>query len=403
MIERCLNPLHLLKKSSHFLLGPRAVGKSTLIKKYCLKSNLSPKAKALPINYINLLDSKIYLRLKREPSLLDSLISKKYVIIDEIQRIPELLNEVHRLIEDENRCFLLTGSSARKLKRGSVNLLAGRAFKAELFPLTWSELSKSKKFKLTSYLRFGGLPLACLGQHSDEYLYNYVDTYLKEEIQSEAILRSLPNYTRFLQSAAFNNAQLLNYTKVANDAQLSPNTVRDYYQILEDTLIGFSVPPWTRSVKRKAIQTAKFYFFDPGVVNTLCEIQHLDPHSDLFGRAFEQFIACELRACLSYKNIRAPLRYWRSKSQFEVDFIIGNDTAIEVKSSNKVTVRDHKGLLALKEENQWKHMIIVSKDPIKARFKNGIQHFPLGKFFNKIMEGAIFLRVLRPSQSKALI
>ena len=316
MIDRHLNPLQLLKKSSHFLLGPRAVGKSTLIKKHCMEGLSSVSSRSLSVDYINLLDSKIYLRLKSDPSLLSALISKKYVIIDEIQRVPELLNEAHRLIEDERKCFLFTGSSARKLRRRNVNLLAGRAFKAELFPLTWFELAANKKFKLSRYLRFGGLPLAYLGKHGREYLYNYVDTYLKEEIQSEAIVRSLPNYTRFLQSAAFNNARLLNYTKVAGDAQLSPNTVRDYYQILEDTLIGFSVPPWTKSIKRKAVQTARFYFFDPGVVNTLCEVEHLDSAGDSFGRSFEQFIACELRACLSYKKNLIPLRSLEVKIRF---------------------------------------------------------------------------------------
>lgn len=297
---------------------------------------------------------------------------------------------MHRLIEDEGKRFLLTGSSARKLKRGKANLLAGRAFKAELFPLNWLELAKAKKFKLNPYLRFGGLPLAYLGQHGDDYLYSYVDTYLKEEIQAEAVTRSLPNYTRFLQSAAFNNAQLLNYTKVANDAQLSPNTVRDYYQILEDTLIGFVVPAWTKSIKRKAIQTAKFYFFDLGVANTLCDIQYLDPGSDLFGRAFEQFIACELRAYLSYKGIRIPLQYWRSKSRFEVDFVVGDQTAIEVKASKRITPRDHKGLLALKEEKKWKQLIIVSRDPVKARFKNGIQHLHWERFLTDLWEAKFF-------------
>ena len=388
MIARYINPLILLKKSSHFLLGPRAVGKSTLIKAHCLKS--SSGSKSFSVDYINLLDSNLYLRLKSDPSLLSSLVSKKYVIIDEVQRVPELLNEVHRLIEDEKKYFLLTGSSARKLKQGKANLLAGRAFKSELFPLTWFELAKNKKFKLNRYLRFGGLPLAYLKKHSEEYLYNYVDTYLKEEIQSEAIVRHLPNYIRFLQSAALNNAQLLNYTKTANDAQLSPNTVRDYYQILEDTLTGFSVFPWTQSIKRKAIQTVKFYFFDLGIVNTLCEIQSLPPNSDLFGRAFEQFIACELRACLSYKKIRTPLKYWRSKSGFEVDFIIGNKMAIEVKSGKKITLRDHKGLLAVSEENNWKYLIIVSQDPVEAQFKNGIQHLYWENFLKKLWEGKFF-------------
>ena len=386
MITRYLNPLSLLKKSSHFLLGPRAVGKSTLIKEYCLKGS----SDSFSVDYINLLDSKIYLRLKNDPSLLSSLINKKYVVIDEIQRIPDLLNEVHRLIEDEGKSFLLTGSSARKLRRGNANLLAGRAFKSELFPLTWFELTASKNFKLNYYLRFGGLPLAYLKKNSDDYLYNYVDAYLKEEIQSEAIVRNLPNYIRFLQSAAFNNAQLLNYTKIANDAQLSPNTVRGYYQILEDTLIGFSVFPWTQSVKRKAVQTAKFYFFDPGIVHTLCETQHLEPNSDLFGRAFEQFIACELRAYLSYKKIRIPLRYWRSKSGFEVDFVIGDKTAIEVKTGKKITSRDHKGLLAISEEKSWKQLLIVSRDPVRAKFKNKIQHLYWEGFLKKLWRGGFF-------------
>ncbi len=154
--------------------------------------------------------------------------------------------------------------------------------------------------------------------------------------------------------------------------------------------MGFFVLPWTASKKRKAIQTLKFYFFDPGIVNILCENQSLPVNSDLFGRAFEQFIACELRACLSYQNIRQPLKYWRSKSQFEVDFIIGNHTAIEVKAGKKITRREHKGLLALQEECRWKNLIIVSLDPVKARFKNGIQHLPLENFLTKLWKGDLF-------------
>jgi len=384
MINRLLNPLALLKESSHFLLGPRAVGKSTLIKSY---SKGIQGVKTFPFDSINLLDSNIYLRLKSNPSLLESLISKKYIIIDEIQRIPELLNEIHRLIEDKNKKFLLTGSSARKLKKGNVNLLAGRAFKSELFPLTWFELSHHKKFKLKHYLRFGSLPLAYLKSNGAEYLYHYVDTYLKEEIRAEAIVRHLPNYIRFLQSAAFKNTQLLNYTKTANDAQLSPNTVKDYYQILEDTLVGFFVAPWTRSVKRKPIQTAKFYFFDPGVVHALCETQFLDINSDLFGKAFEQLIACELRAFLSYKKKLSSLKYWRSKSGYEVDFIFGDEIAIEVKASKKMSQRDHKALIALSEEKKWKHLIIVSQDPVEAKFKNGIQHLHWETFLTQLWKG----------------
>ena len=386
IIKRTLEPFKLLQQSSHFLLGPRAVGKSLLIKTDCLDQPAQKKE----IAFINLLDSRIYLRLKSEPSLLSSMADKKYVIIDEIQRVPELLNETHRLIEEKGTRFLLTGSSARKLRRGQTNLLAGRAFKAELFPLTWFELNAENKFHLNRFLHLGGLPLAYLKKTGQEYLYNYVDTYLKEEIQAEALTRSLPNYTRFLHSAAFNSSKQLNYTKTARDAQLAPNTVRDYYQILEDTLIGFTIPPWTKSIKRKPVQTPKFYFFDPGVVRSLQNRQQLSPGTPSFGLAFEHFIACELRAYLSYKKIRLNMSYWRSRSGLEVDFIIGDSLAIEVKAGKTIHQSDHKGLLALKEEQAWKNLLIVSRDPLKASFANGIQHLYWKDFLNQLWGGAFF-------------
>lgn len=384
MIKRYSNPIQLLKKSSYFLFGPRAVGKSALIQ-YCLAHFHKNKL----VDYVDLLDSKIYLRLKNNPSLIGSIALKKYIVIDEIQRIPELLNEVHRLIESQNKRFLLTGSSTRKLKK-NTNLLAGRALISRLFPLTWFELKRARKFRLSRYLLRGGLPLSYLSENSEDYLYSYVETYLKEEIRSEALVRHLPNYIRFLHSATLNNAQLLNYTKTARDAELSPNTVRDYYQILEDTLIGFQVYPWTKSKKRKAVQTSKFYFFDTGVVCLLREIRNLHPASDLFGLSFEQFIACELRAYISYKNIHLPLRFWRSKSGLEVDFIVGDKMAIEVKSGKKVTSYEHKSLLAIKEENRWKHLIIVSRDPMEASFKNGIRHIYWENFLTYLWEDQFF-------------
>ena len=385
MIKRYLNLRRLLKISSYFLFGPRATGKSTLIKHHLSQPGFNKTA-----SYINLLDSKLYLRLKSDPSLLSSIALRKYVIIDEIQKIPLLLNEVHRLIEDQNKKFLLTGSSSRKLKFRNTNLLAGRALSAKFFPLTWFELYSAGQFKLQHYLQFGGLPIANLKKYSVDYLHSYVETYIKEEIQSEALVRSLPNYIRFLQSAALNNAQLLNYTKTARDAQLSPNTVHDYYQILEDTLLGFQVAPWFKSKKRKAIQTSKFYFFDTGVTNSLKGVQNLDPKSNLFGQAFEQFIGCELRAYLSYKNIHLPLQFWQSKSRMEVDFVIGDQIAIEVKASNKITSYDQKGLLAIKEEKKWKHLIIVSQDPIEGHFKNSIQHIYWENFLKQLWNNHFF-------------
>lgn len=373
MMDRQLDPMELLNRSSHFLLGPRGSGKSFLIRASCLDA----------ADYIDLLDSRTYLRLKSDPALLHSLISKPLAVIDEIQRIPELLNEAHRAIETGNKRFLLAGSSVWSLRRQGVNWLAGRAFRAELFPLTWFELSRHGNFDLHRYLRLGGLPSAFLGEHGEDYLYAYVDTYLKEEIQFEGLVRSLPNYTRFLQSAAFNNSRVLNYAKVANDAQLPPNTVRDYYRILMDTLIGFQVPPW-RSPTRKFVQTTKFYLFDPGIVNALRDTQSLDPESDLFDMTFEHFIACELRAFLSYNRTRLPLQFWRTRTGREVDFVIGDEIAIEVKSRESVSRRDHKGLLAISEEREWKHLLVISRDSADASFDNGIRHEHWETFLHRL-------------------
>ncbi len=375
-VDRFLNLQGLLDKNSYFLFGPRAVGKSNLIRR-----SFSDE-----VQYINLLDSEIYLRLASTPSDLKHMIDKKKVIIDEIQRVPELLNMVHLLIEEKKIKFLLTGSSARKLKRKGVNLLSGRAYKSSLFGLTWYELRE--QFELNKYLQYGGLPLSYLSDEPNEFLYNYVDTYLKEEIQAEALVQNLPNYHRFLIAAAHANGNLLNFSKIGNNAQLSPNTVRDYYQILEDTLIGFQLPAWTRSKKRQALSRAKFYFFDPGVTRVIRGIKNIDPQSDLYGHAFEQFIACEIRAYLNYNFIREDLCYWQSKSQYEVDFIVGENLAVEVKATKKVTKDDHKGLRAINEEKDWNNLILVSQDRIESRNEeSGIQNMYWETFLNKLWAG----------------
>lgn len=379
-MKRTVNLLNLVESNSYFLFGPRGTGKS-----YLIQEQLTKKACC-----INLLRSKVFLTLQNDPSQLDSMIDKKWVVIDEIQRIPELLNEVHRLIEEKNLIFLLTESSARKLRRSGVNLLAGRAYKSEMFPFTWNEISKHNTFNLEKYLLFGGLPKSVLGKDSEEYLYSYVETYLKEEIQAESLVRNLANYHRFLEAAACMNGEMINFTKIANDSQLSPNTVRDYYQILEDTLIGNMLPPWTKSKKRKAIQTAKFYFFDPGVVNTIMGVESIDRNSDLYGKLFEHFIYCELKSYLSYSRIKKKLKYWRSKNGHEVDFIIGDDIAIEVKSSKRATPRDHRGMLALlEEENKWKYNIIISQDEEERKYDSGIVHLHWEIFLEKLWNNQI--------------
>jgi predicted AAA+ superfamily ATPase len=313
----------------------------------------------------------LYLRLLNSPGDLESIISasgkKGIVVIDEIQRVPELLNEVHRIIEKQKLTFLLTGSSARKLRRGKANLLAGRVWEARLFPLTWQEI---QNFDLERYLRYGGLPPVYLSKYPDEELDAYVNTYLKEEIMAEGLIRKLPPFSRFLRSVALANGEMINFSKLANDCQVPPSTVTEYVGLLEDTLVGFLLPAWKESTKRKAIRMGKFYFFDPGVTHTLTGTRTIDRNSHLYGKSFEQFIGMEIRAYLNYERKKLAFSYWRSTHGYEVDFLIGGVTAVEVKASQRITRRDFMGLKALEEEKVFKNYVLVSQDPINTRKGN---------------------------------
>ncbi len=379
-ILRRLNLAKLLQKKSFFLLGPRSTGKSTLI-----HQQLAGQA-----TLIDLLEGDHYLRLSTRPQELEALARAEprhpIVVIDEIQKIPELLDEVHRLIEKFKIRFLLTGSSARKLKGDRANLLAGRAWMAHLFPLSWCEI---KKFGLDRYLRWGGLPQVYLGQDPAEELRAYTRTYLYEEIKAEAMVRKIPAFARFLEVAALSNGQLLNFTEVASDCAVPASTVREYYAILEDTLMGFLLPPWTASKKRKAIQTAKFYFFDIGVSLSLAKIQQLDRHSNLYGNTFEHFIGMELRAYLSYTRKPDELRFWRSVNDQEVDFVVGDHTAIEVKSTPRVSPKDLTGLKTLAEEKKFQDFLLVSQDPL-ATTREGVRCLPWETFLEKLWGGELF-------------
>ena len=361
-LARRLNLTTLLQQKSFFLFGPRATGKTSLIKQELADSAL----------VINLLKSDVFLRLSSKPWELEEIINgqgagvgvgaQKIVVIDEVQKIPALLNEVHRLIEERHITFLLTGSSARKLRYHDVNLLAGRAWEAQLFPLTMQEIPD---FSLERYLQWGGLPTVYLSPNPQEELIAYIDTYLKQEIQTEALVRKIPAFTRFIQTAALTSGEMLNFTNLASDVGISASTVRGYYQVLQDTLIGFLLPAWTKTVKRKAISMAKFYFFDVGVMHQTLGISTVDPRSREYGRAFEHFIAMELRAYLSYHRKHLSLSYWRSKNGQEVDFVIGDDIAIEVKTASSINSRHLNGLRALKEENICKKYFLISFDKVR--------------------------------------
>lgn len=377
VFKRQLKLLPLLEKKSFFLLGPRSTGKSFLIHEELAKKAI----------IFSLLRSDMYLRLSAAPWELESLITAQmeqkkaeYVVIDEIQKIPQLLDEVHRLIEEKKLRFLLTGSSARKLKKGHANLLAGRAWTAHLYPLSFSEIPE---FNLERYLRYGGLPAIYSSDDPLEELNAYVQTYLYEEIQAEGLVRKLPQFSRFLVTAALSNGQMLNFAQVANDAGVPASTIREYYSILEDTLIGFMLTPWSKSIKRKALSTAKFYLFDTGICHTLAQTQTLDRNSDLYGRSFEHWIGLELRAYLSYRRLNCPLHYWGTTHQQEVDFLIDDEVAIEVKATKKVTPNDLKNLKLLQEEQLIKKFYLISQDNIES--KNGNIHCLHWKTFMEML------------------
>jgi predicted AAA+ superfamily ATPase len=358
IFDRSLNLPELLSKNSFFLFGPRGVGKSHLV-----RHSLGEDALV-----INLLKSSHLTRLLHNPSELEEIIDaepgkKKIVVIDEVQKVPALLDEVHRLIEERHIKFLLTGSSARRLKAGGANLLAGRAWLASLFPLTFHEIG-GKDFNLEKYLRYGSLPAVWLSDDPAEQLDAYLQTYINEEVKAEGAIRKIPAFMDALRSAALSNGQLINFASIARDAGVSPPTVASYFQILEDTLIGFQLQPWKKPTSRKSVATAKFYFFDPGVVNAMTGTEHLERNSNLYGELFEQFIALELRAYLSYTRTKKNLYFWRTEERDEVDFIVDDLFAVEVKSTRHVQPKYLESLRLLREEKLLKNYIIVSQDTV---------------------------------------
>ena len=337
---------------------------------------------------IDLLERSTFAALTADPAEFERIITNSkhdIVVVDEIQMLPELLNAVQHLIVRDGRRFLLTGSSQRKLRRQGVNLLAGRALVAQMLPLIRNEITA---FDLPRYLHCGGLPEVYLSDIPDEILDAYVHTYLQEEIRAEGAVRRLPSFSRFLQTMALSNGEILNFTKMASDCQLAVSTVRDYVQVLEDTLLGSLLLPWGASKKRKAVRTTKFYFFDTGVARTLAEVKTIERNSNFYGKAFEQFIWMGLRAYLSYNRKKLPLTFWRTKHGHEVDFLIGEQLAVEVKAKQTVSHRDLKGLQLLAEEGIFKKFYLISHDPLPRR-DGCFYSVPWHAFLDQLWQGKL--------------
>ena len=385
-IQRVANIREKLGRKSQFLFGPRSTGKTSYI-----SNQLSEDI----VLRWDLLDTRLRRRAQADPGLLYEEVMATgadggLVVIDEIQKVPELLDEAHRLIEEYGFRFLLTGSSARKLTKTGVNLLGGRAGKCFLFPFVYPEV-KDRDFTLDHIFHSGLLPEAYLSEDPDVVLEDYIDTYLYDEIQSEGAVRNLPAFSRFLEVAAISNGDILNYTNIASDVGLSKSSIREWYQIMTDTMLGFELEPYTGTKKRKPIETAKYYLFDTGILRTLLASPPPVESQSEYGLFFETFMINEIKAYLSYRGIirKNKLSFWRSASGFEVDVIIGNDIALELKTAKKLTARDLRGLKAFSEEGIAKRYIVICREDRKRLVDGMFMVYPWKDFLSELWNGEI--------------
>ncbi|GAB1414624.1 ATP-binding protein [Paludibacter sp.] len=367
------------ENESLFFWGARQTGKSTLLK------SLFPDAL-----WFDLLLSSDYKNLLENNGLIREMISAntdiKTVVIDEIQRLPKLLNEIHWLIANKGVRFIMSGSSPRKVLRGGYNLLGGRALRYELYPLVSTEIPD---FNLLRAINNGLLPKHYDTANAKRLLTAYIGSYLKDEIAAEAKLRNLDVFSRFLQIAALTNGEIVNYTNIASETAVSVPTVKAYFQILEETLLGRYLPAFQKKPKRRIVSAPKFYLFDVGIVNSLLNREKIDYGTELFGKAFEHFIYQEIYAHSRYSGLEYDVSYWRTASQFEVDFVLGDhEVAIEVKSSDMVNQRHLKGLKAFAEEYTVKNLIVVSNDAAPRKIDN-ILILPWNSFLQRLWNGEI--------------
>ena len=378
-ITNRLLAIDLPEKQSAFLWGPRKAGKTYWI---------SRKFKDAVL--VDLLKTEVFADYISRPSLLREQFENhnKLVLIDEIQKVPALLDEIHWLIENSNASFLMTGSSARKLRRSHANLLGGRAWRYTMTPLAYPE---TDGFDLESVFVSGLLPPHFLSQDPLQDLRSYVADYLKEEIVAEANLQNIPSFAEFLRVAAISSGELMNYTNIGRETGVSAKVVRAYFQILEDTLLGFRVSAWRKAKNRRLIETEKFYLFDVGITNYLARRKPKFGTPE-YGHSFEQFILMELKAYQAYRDPELDIRYWRTSTGFEVDFILNEmSVAIEVKSSNKIHHNHLKGLRALLEEHKVKKSIVVSHEERPRRVDPGIEILPWRTFLDALWSGRLLI------------
>ena len=363
-----------------FLFGARQTGKSTLLKERF------PGAV-----YYDLLIPDVRKAFKRNPDTFREALMDKpagtLVIVDEIQKVPELLDIVHWLMTNNGLYFILSGSSARKLKRSGANTLGGRAIPETLYPLVWPEVTD---FMIDRAVQNGMIPRHYMVENAVKRLEGYVKVYLDEEIREEGEVRELDAFERFMEVAAISDGEILNYSNIASDCGVSAKTVKSYFQILYDTLIGYEIPAFRREIKRKVMQAPRFYYFDVGLANYLMGRYNLKRGTDDYGHAFEHFIMQEIIAFKGYNDKRDIISYWHTYDRKEVDVVIGDaKVAIEIKSCEQVQNRHKAGLKAFKEEYPDCRLILVSLDPITRKSEDKELIYVLD-FLKMLWNGQIF-------------
>jgi predicted AAA+ superfamily ATPase len=357
-------------KGSFFLFGPRGVGKTAWLRQHLEEEAVS----------FDLLDGEIYTAFLARPERLEERLPKSHqgwVVIDEIQRVPELLNEVHRLMERRRLKFALTGSSARKLRQRGVNLLAGRAVTRHLHGLTIWEMGED--FNLPRALRFGCLPMAVTAENPGDFLKSYVSTYLREEVLQEGLVRNLAGFTRFLEAAAFSQGSVLNMAAVARECAVEAKVVQNYFSILEDLLLSFTLPVFTKRAKRRMVAHPKFYFADAGVFQALRPQGPLDPPEQIEGPALETLVLHHLRALNDYRELGYTLYYWRTVAGDEVDFVLYGPRGligIEVKRAARLTGSDFSGLRKFQSDFPQAKALMLYNGP-RSSHDNGVEILPV--------------------------